>query len=73
MNYVGMCVHIEIKTKLHALRKITAGSNIAVENLYERVNFGHLGTQGRIILKLMEEKQQTSQEKKTKVKSVSQT
>jgi hypothetical protein len=56
MNYVDMCVHIEIKTKLHALRKITARSNITVEKLYERVNFGHLGTEGRIILKLMEQK-----------------
>jgi hypothetical protein len=40
----------------YALTKITMHSKITVEQLYGRVNFGHLGTEGRIILKLMEQK-----------------
>jgi len=53
MNYVSMCVYLEREMKLHAvgLTKITTRSNITVEKLYERVNFGHLGTDGRIILR----------------------
>jgi hypothetical protein len=58
-----MCVHLERERereremKLHAagLTKITTRSNITVEKLYERVNFGHLGTDWRIILKWMEQ------------------
>jgi hypothetical protein len=43
--------------KLHAvgLTKITTRSNITVEKLYERVNFGQLGTDRRIILKWVEQ------------------